>query len=80
MSEPSYSELELDLTDEEKDRYVDLYCRLNLGDCSYTLYEEIKKSHGIREAVYNAALNQIINDALTQELHRLSQTDGDVGC
>lgn len=82
MTESSYTELELNLTEEEQDKYVDLYCRLNLGNCSYTLYEDVKKSHDIREALYNAVLNQMINDALVQEVKRLSQLEqgGDVGC
>jgi hypothetical protein len=70
-----FSKLQLDLDEDVLAGLVDVWARKNLCEASLEQYEEVKAADGQIAAIHSAVVNEIIIEALTEQIARATGKD-----
>lgn len=65
-----YSDIEVDLSDEDRNRLIELFVQRNLSGASQSVYNKSIVDNDIKDALFDTILNEMILRALTEEANR----------
>ena len=67
MTEEEYSDIEVDLSDEDRNRLIELFVQRNLSGASQSVFNKKIVENDIKDVLFDAILNEMIVRALTEE-------------